>query len=309
LEYVDESLDYQPNRVQGVGLRVASRVARSARRVTTTVQGGGSLSIEATTKGMGLLLDSALGSSAATLVSGSTYQHNFTLGDTPKSLTIQKSIPEAGGTIDTYSYLGAMVNSWTFMSGNGEISKFSFDFDMRDLDTSQTFAALSYPSTPNLYHFALGAVTIGGTVTAPTTTALATGGTSVSDVRSFEVTCNNNLKDDRYNFGGAGKKSKPTVGLRQITGKFTAEYTATTYRSAFQADTELPITLTLTSSEALSTGTATLQIVLPAVKLDAGIPMSNNGELITVEHGFTVLDNLTAAQPIWVVLRTADTAI
>lgn len=309
MEYVDEGLDWQPNRVQGVGLRVASRIARSARRVTTTVQGGGSLSVEATTKGLGLLLDSALGTSAATLVSGTTYQHNFTLGDTPKSLTIQKSIPEAGGTIDPYSFLGCMVNSWTFTSGNGEISKFSFDFDIRDLDTAQTFATLTYPSSPNLYHFALGAVTIGGSVTAPTTTAIATGGTSVSDVRSFELTCNNNLKDDRYNFGGAGKKSKPTVGLRAITGKFTAEYTATTYRSAFVADTELPITLTLTSAEALSSGTATLQIVLPAVKLDAGVPMSNNGELITVEHSFTVLDNLTATQPIWVVLRTADSAI
>ena len=67
--------------------------------------------------------------------------------------------------------------------------------------------------------------------------------------------------------------------------------------------------MTLTSTESLSAGTATLQVVLPAVKLDSGIPVSNNGDFVTVEHNFTVLDNLTAAQPLYVVLRTADTAL
>jgi hypothetical protein len=94
-----------------------------------------------------------------------------------------------------------------------------------------------------------------------------------------------------------------------MTGKFSAEYTSTTYRSAFIADTELPITLTFTSTESLATGFAQLQIVLPAVKLDAGIPISNNGDLVIVEYPFTVLDNLVAAQPIYVVLRTSDSAI
>ena len=35
----------------------------------------------------------------------------------------------------------------------------------------------------------------------------------------------------------------------------------------------------------------------------------SDGDLITVEHNFTVLDNLTATQPIWFVQRTADTTI
>lgn len=308
-EYVDEKLDFTPNKVQGKGLRAASRVARSGRRVITTRQGGGTVSMEATTKGLGILLSAGLGANAVTLVSGSTYQHNYTLGDTPASLSIQKAIPNTGGTLDTYSYLGCMVNSFTFSAPNDDIATFEFDFDARDLDVGQSFAALTYPTSPNLYQFAQSAATYSGTVTAPTTTALATGGTAANDIRDFEVTVNNNLTDDRFNMGGAGLKSKPTVGLREITGKFTAEYAATTYRGDYIADTERAIVVTLTSTEALSTGFATLQVVLPAVKLNSAIPMANNGDLITVEHSFTVLDNLTATQPIWITLRSADTTI
>lgn len=308
-EFTDEGFDWKPNRKQGQGLRVAGRVARSGRRVTTTVQGEGSLEVEAVTKGLGVLLKAALGTAASTLVSGSTYQQNFTLGDTPDSLTVQKGIVDAGGTVRAHSFLGCMVSQWSFSAPNDDIAKFSFDFDVRDLDTAQSYAAPSYPSAPSLYQFAQAAATYAGSVTAPTTTALATGGTAATDIRDFELNVNNNLAVDRFNFGAAGKKAKPTVGLREITGKFTAEYAANGYRDDFIADTERAIVVTLTSTDALSAGTATLQVVLPAVKLDSGVPVSNNGDLVVVEHSFTALDNLTATQPIWVVLRTADTAI
>jgi hypothetical protein len=308
-EYTDEGFDWKPTRKQGEGLRVSSRVARSGRRVTTTVQGEGSLEVEATTKGLSTLLDAALGTSTATLVSGTTYQHNFTLGDAPASLTIQKSVPDSTATVRAHSFLGCMVSSWSLAVDNDDIVKLSFDFDIRDLDTAQTFAALTYPTTPSLYHFGQGAATYSGTVTVPTTTAIGTGGTAATDIRDFKLDVNNNLATDRFNLGAAGKKAKPTVGIRDITGSFTAEYSANGYRDDFIADTERAIVVTCTSTEALSVGFATLQVVLPAVKLDSGIPISNNGDFITVEHQFTVLDNLVAAQPIYVVLRTADSTV
>jgi hypothetical protein len=308
-EFTDEGFDWKPNRKQGEGLRVGGRVARSGRRVTTTVQGEGSLELEAVTKGLGVLLKAALGTAASTLVSGSTYQQNFTLGDTLDSLTVQKGIVDASGTVRAHSFLGCSVASWSLSAPNDDVAKFSFDFDVRDLDTAQSYATPSYPSSPSLFHFAQAAATYAGTVTVPTTTALASGGTAATDIRDFELNVNNNLATDRFNFGASGKKAKPTVGLREISGKFTAEYAANGYRDDFIADTERAIVVTLTSTEALSTGTATLQVVLPAVKLDSGIPVSNNGDFVVVEHSFTVLDNLVAAQPLYVVLRTADTAL
>lgn len=308
-EFNSESFNWTPNRVQGTGLRVNGRIPRSGRRVTTTSQAEGSLEIDAQTKGMSRLLEAALGTGTATLVTGSTYQHNYTLGDTPPSVTIQKSVPRVDGTIDPYTYAGAMVSSWGFTVGNDDIVKFNADFDIRSQDTARSFDALTYPTTPSLFHFSQAAITVGGSVTVPTATALATGGTAVTDVRDFSLSVNNNLAGDRFNFGASGLKAKPTVGMREITGSFTAEYAATTYRSAFVADSDLAITVTLTSAEALSAGFATLQIVLPVARLEAGVPQSNGGDLITVEHSFTVLDGLVAAQPLYLVLRTSDASV
>jgi hypothetical protein len=43
---------------------------------------------------MGLLWQALLGTGTSTLVSGSTYQQVFTLGDNPSSLTLQKGVVE-----------------------------------------------------------------------------------------------------------------------------------------------------------------------------------------------------------------------
>ena len=66
---------------------------------------------------------------------------------------------------------------------------------------------------------------------------------------------------------------------------------------------------TASTGGALSTGVETLQFVLPEVRLDKGTPNSNGPDLITVDYDLRVMDNLSAAQPLWVVWRTADNAL
>src|SRR5690242_4154169 len=94
LEFLDESVTYNKNIKQGQGLRVGGRVARSARRVIPTSDAGGDISLECTSKGMGLLWQLCVGSGTSTVVSGSTYQQVFTLADTPPSATFQIGLPE-----------------------------------------------------------------------------------------------------------------------------------------------------------------------------------------------------------------------
>lgn len=307
LEYTDESLDFNKTVKQGQGLRVGGRVARSARRVVPIADAGGDVSYELTSKGMGILLDAALGSSTSTLVSGSTWQQVFTLGDTPKSLTVQKGLPELGGSVDAYTFLGAMIAQLELTFANADIGMAKFTLDCGDLSTSQGYVAPSYPATPSLYHFANWTITT-GTLTAPTTVALASMVTAVADFRDASVVINNNLRNDRFNGGGAGRKSKPTVGLRGITGTATVEYDSTAFRDLVLNDTPMGMILQYTGA-ALSTGVETIQIVLPEVKFDSEIAKTNGTDLITQSMAFTVLDNLTAAQPIWIVIRTSDAAL
>ncbi len=310
-EFVDESFDYEKTVKQGQGIRVASKVGRSGRRVVTETQAKGDLTVEMTSKGLGTLLQTCFGAGTSTLVSGTTYQQAFTLGAGPAapSMTVQKGLVQAGGTVDPYTYNGGCVDSFEIDCPQGDIAKLKASFVFRDVLTATAYAAPSYVATPSLFHFAQGAITVGGTVTAPTSTALATGGTAVANVRDFNVKVDNKLTAERFNYGGAGKRAQPTFGLRGITGKMTVEYTDQTLVNAYMADTPLALTLTFTSSETLSTGTAQLQIVLPEIKLNGELPKANGTDLITLGVDFDVLDNLTAAQPIWVLLRTADTTL
>ncbi len=311
VEYIDESIDWQKSIKQGVGLRVGGRVARSGRRVVTSAMGAGDFSMECTSKGMGLLWQWLLGTGASTLVSGSTYQQNFTLGDNPTSITLQKGVVKvdpttAAGTVDAYTYLGCMAESWEFDFANDDIAKVKATVNAGDMTTATAYAAPSYASSPNLFHFANGSIA-SGTLTAPTTTAVASGTTTIADIRGGSLSVNNNLTR-RLNVGGAGRQSKPTVGLRAISGKLDVEYDSTTFRDAVLNDTPMALILNFTGG-ALSSGTEQLQVVVPEIKFDSELAKTNGTDLIVQSMSFQGLDNLTAAQPIWVVMRTADNAL
>ena len=310
-EFVDESFGFEKSIKQGQGIRVSSKVARSPRRVVATTSASGAITIEMVSKGLGTLLHAAFGASAVTSVTTGTYQMNFTLGSTatPPSLTLQKSVVRSDGTIDPYTFSGVVVQNFKIDCPNGDIVALKASTVAKDVTTATTYSTPSYVSSPSLFHFAQGAITIGGTVVAPTTTALASGGTSVANVRDFNIKVDNKLATDRYNIGGAGKMVSPTYGLREVTGSMTVEYADQTLVNAFLSDTELALSLTFTSTESLSTGYAQLQIVLPAIKLNGELPKANGTDLVTATVDFDVLDNLTATQPIWLVLRTSDAAL
>lgn len=307
LEFGDTTLDYSKAVKQGAGLRVGSRVAREARRAIVTAQGAGDVTVDVITKGMGLLWQAAMGSGTSTLVSAATYQQVFTLADVLPSLTCQVGIPEVGGTVDAYTYLGCTADSFELTFDNADILKLKTTLVAKDVTTATAYAAPSYSTGANLLTFAGGSVYT-GTLTAPTATALASGATPIAGVRGGSVSVNHNAAQDRYNLGHAGRKDKPTVGLRDVSGALSVEYVDTTFRQAIMADTSMSLVLTWTGA-ALGTGVETLQVVVPAIRFEGSLPRPNAGNLILQDLKWTGLDNLTAAQPLWVITRTADAAL
>lgn len=307
LEHKSESLKWNPNRKQGTGIRVGSRVARSGRRVTPTAEGKGDVTFDVVTKGMGLLWKAAFGSSTSTVVSGATYQQVHNFGDDLDSLTIQKGVVRANGTVDAYSFLGCAVDSFDIDSPNGDIITAKFGFDAADMTTAQSYVAPTYPSGMEVIHFGQVTADIGGTVTAPTTTALGSSASAIAvGVRNFSLSVTNNIDNKRFNYGQNGRKAKQIVTKREVKGKFTAEYDNTTLRDAFLNDSDVSIVFTASGS-ALSTGFVTFQIVIPVARLDGEIPEAGDDGVTTVDHSFQVLDGLSG-QPLTLVTRTADTA-
>ena len=300
-EFLDESFNFVKNVKQGVGLRVGSRVARSGSRVVASAEGSGDLTIEAVTKGLGLLWQLGLGSGTSTLVSAGLYQQVFTLGDVMPSATIQKGIPRADGTVDAYTFTGCMVESLTIDCPNADNVKVKTSWNAKDMTTATAYTAPSYATGPSVFTFAHGAV-YSGALTAPTATALGSAATPVASIRSGSITIKHNLKTDRYNCGGGGRKEKPFAGIREISGSLVAEYADAAFRDAIVNDTSMTLVKTFTA------GLDVLQIVIPDVRFDGDIVKAST-DLAMQDIKWTGLDGLTAAQPIWIVCRTADTAL
>ena len=300
-EFLDESFNFVKNVKQGAGLRVGSRVARSGRRVVASAEGSGDLTIEAVTKGLGLLWQLGLGSGTSTLVSAGVYQQVFTLGDAMPSATIQKGIPRADGTVDAYTFTGCMVESLTIDCPNADNVKVKTSWNAKDMTTATAYTAPSYATGPSVFTFAHGAV-YSGALTAPTATALGSAATPVASIRSGSITIKHNLKTDRYNCGGGGRKEKPFAGIREISGSLVAEYADAAFRDAIVNDTSMTLVKTFTA------GLDVLQIVIPDVRFDGDIVKAST-DLAMQDIKWTGLDGLTAAQPIWIVCRTADTAL
>jgi hypothetical protein len=316
LEYTEESFDFARTFYQGSGLRPGSRLPRSGRRVLVKDGAEGDISLEVPTRGIGTLLELLMGVASSTLIPTTTaYQQVFTpiKNDFLPTATIQKGVPRLGqNTVDAYTMRGMVCSDFEFSASNSEVLKLKTAWVGKEIDTTIAYATPSYPAGLELFSFVGAALTVGGTVTLPTTTALATGGTAVANVRDFTCSWDNGLDSNGYNLGGAGKLTRPpAVGAAVGKGKMTAEYDSLAFRDAVRDQTDLAIVATFQGPTIIAGTTIypTLQIVIPNIRLEGELPKSNGGDVITQSLDFTMLDNLTAASPFYVVTRTADTAL
>lgn len=317
-EPTEEDLEWVPEFVQGQGMRVSKRLALSGRRVLGKESVGGSFTIEAITKGMGKLIEGALGGTGtSTLIggAGSSYQQLFTPTTTDylDSYTIQKGIPPlGGGTALAHTFNGMVCSGFEFTSPENGTPTLKFNWLGAGYDTATGLATASYATGVDLFSSKVhGSLTIGGTVTVPTTTALATGGTASSNVREFNLTYDNGLDSNGWNFGSTGKRSrKPAVGLRSITGSLVAEFDSATLRDLYLNQTDTAITFRLQTATAISgSNYPTLEFTIPIARFEGEIPKAAGGDVVTLSMDFTALDGLVAAHPFYVAIVTAETAI
>ena len=99
LEFAEEDWQLIDEDVEGEGYRSGAILPRHD-AVTRPVTGGtGSLRIQPTSKGLGLLLEELTGGTATSnLVGGTTYQQVFTLDSASlPSTTVQRQVPRRGG--------------------------------------------------------------------------------------------------------------------------------------------------------------------------------------------------------------------
>jgi hypothetical protein len=285
-EFTNESINYNKVTAVGLGLRAGGQVPRSQRRVVTTSDASGDITLDLPTKGLGLLLAHAMGSFPTKTAGAFT----FTLGDVyTKSFTSQVGVPQYGGTVTPKTIGGCKISSFELAVSNAGIATGRFSVDGASFTTATSLATASYSSTTNLFHFAQGAVTVDGS--------------SVANIKDFTLTVDNVLKSDRYNLGAAGIKAEQVInGFRKVSGTVTAEFTDTVLLAKFLADTTTALGLTFTS------GSDILSITVSAVKFDGSAPQVGGPEVIDVSFAFEGYDNGTDA-PLTIVYTTTDTSL
>lgn len=313
-EFLTESLGWEKGVNEGKGMRVGSLVDRSSRRAMTSGQGSGDLDMLLASRGLGLLFEALMGNSASTLVSGTTYQQLHKVSTSQGQLSVQKGVYRSGAdVIDPLSFTGCLVKSVEVDSPNGEDVKVKWTFDIKDYSTATAYTAVTglYPAATadEAFGFRHGTLSVGGTLTAPTASALASSTGAISScIRSFNLKLERDLSNGGPCYGQGGRKSKPTTKRFNISGSFTALYDTVSFRDAFLADTRLPLLFSLTGDQALSTGFTSYQFALPAIVLEGELPSSNEGDEILVSHTFKGLHD-TTTEPVFVVARTADAAL
>jgi len=303
LEFTEESLEYQIERVESAGLRANNRVLRTDRYAPGQKRVEGSINLEPATKGYGLILKHALGSSSISTPSGATLArlHAHTLGDIyGTSLTVQVGRPDTSGTVQPFSFLGCRVDSINFTSSVDEILQSEVSLVGQDMTTAQSLATATYPTTGSAasyeqFYWTQGVVSVAGS--------------TVAVVTDFELEINNNLKSDRYFLRGATMSEPILAGMTEITGKITMEFLNLTAYTRFTANTQAAINAKWTAATAIE-GSAYpyFEIDIAKARFDSGgDPQVGGPDVLTQELPFKVLYDGSSG-PITINYLTSDTA-
>jgi hypothetical protein len=244
--------------------------------------------MEVTNKGMGVLLQSLMGTTVTPVQQATTtaYLQTHTLADTwGKSLTIQKGVPLTTGTVTDKSFVGCKVVGAEFSCGVGEMLTSSWEIDAKSVDESQTLAAASY-SSMSPFHFGQLAVKTGSFGTE----------TALDGVRKVSVKIERPQATDRFYAGQSGTKKEPISNdLVKITGSLEMDYVATTVDDLHTSDGATSCVIEWVGPQIESTYYQTFRIKLPAIRIDDAPPTVEGFDVVRPTFSFTALYDGTNA--------------
>ena len=286
LEFTKESLALKKTTAQSAGIAAGRLMALASRRVLTRKEVQGTLEMEVTNKGMGLPLQTLMGTTVTPVQQGATaaYLQTHTLASVAgKSLVIQKGVPLTSGTVTDKTFVGCKITSGEFSCGVGEMLTASFEIDGKDCDESQTLAAASY-SAMSPFHFgqmALKAGTFGAE-------------TALDGIRKVSVKVERPQDVDRFYANQSALKREPIENDQvKITGSLESDYVATTLDDLHTSDGGTSLVWEFVGPLIASTFFETFRITLPVVKLDEGPPVVDGFGVVKPTFNFTALYDLT----------------
>lgn len=299
--FLSESLIPRITEAYDMGLQATQLAPLAARRVITGIDAGGDVTFNVASKGFGRWVQAALGSSpTATQISTSgAYTQFHQMGSADGvSWTIQKGMPETGGTVDPLTFSGSKITAWELAAAPGGLMTFKATVDSMNVQPTGAGAlglqAASYSVDQN-FGFnqcawsTFSAMTVVSSLWTPTTpTAL--------KVRNMSIKGGQPKKVDRWIAGSSTKDEQLGNAFTIATGSIDIDYASTTFQAAYLAGTTIGLQMSATGAIIGTSGTnvATVQCTMPAVKLEQGSsPVASGPDVITVSYPFSIFDDGT----------------
>lgn len=282
IEFTQESLALKKTTAQSAGIAAGRLMALSSRRVVTRREVGGSIDLEVTNKGMGLLLQALMGTSVTPVQQATTaaYLQTHTLASVAgKSLTIQKGVPLTTGAVTDKTFVGCKVVSGEFSCGVGEMLTSTFEIDGRDCDETQTLAAASYANM-SPFHFGQMALKAGGFGAE----------TALDGIRKVSVKIERPQDVERFYANQSALKKEPIENDQvKVTGNLETDYVGTTLDDLHTSDGATSLVWEFVGPTIETTYAETFRITLPAIRLDEGPPTVDGFGVVKPTLNFTGL--------------------
>lgn len=265
LEITEESLKGEQTWISVPTLRSPSQ----NQRVQSKKSVSGNIKASLGYEGFERLLKHAMGASAT---SGSgPYQHDITLASSlPTGLTIHISRDAAAvGTGSAFEYDGCQITKMTITQNVEELCMVDFEFlgqDFRNVN-------IDTPSFPTFHQVDWTNFSI-------------TWNASTISVKSFELTLDNALADDRYVLGSRTRVGLGRSGPRKVTGKFEMEFDSLTLYAAFRDQSTTAALIASWNNGVIGAGTKAFGISVPKALLQSGEPSVSDAGVIHVTFEF-----------------------
>jgi hypothetical protein len=280
-------------------LKAGRQFQTASRRIATTREGGGPVSLEVPNKGFGVFLDQLHGNTVTPVQQASTtaYLQTHDIGTTDplnKSLTVQTGKPTVEGVVEPFTMLGTKVLSASFRCGIGEWLTCDLNLDSQDVVTDETLATFSPPSNLRSFAFTQGVVLIDGV--------------SAGVVKSIEIPINFSYATDRWSLGAQTKQRPLLNGYPSIDPRVSVEFKDLTLRNKFLSGAVASLGVTFTGPQIAGAYNEQIAFTMAAVGINDADPSVDGPGLLMQDLPLEVLDNGTNA-PLRVTYQSTETTL
>lgn len=290
------------NTYQGGGMAAGRLVQPGGRRYVTYRGGTGQYQAPIYSAGMGHLINGLMGGTVAPVQQGATaaYLQTHPLADpVGKFYTVQAGVPDMGGTVRPYSFLGCQVLSVELSCELGGPVMATWEFAIRDVSEAQALAAPSYPVRQE-FHWAQGALKLG------TFGAEA----QVDAVRRVTVKIERPRHDGGPYMGNAGLRSAGILNdWSKVTGTIEADFSdKTVFADRFASDASTSMVWEFVGPTIAGAFNETFRVRCPQIFFDTDTPQAESPDVVRTSFNFSAqFDGTNATSTIE--YMSADTAL